>query len=213
MLRFQRLKHRRKSLRAGLRGPRCGLPGVSRLRSLYDQHAGTPDSRARRCALLDADGAGARRVSDRGHQAAGFLLRGLEAVRSEWTLLAVAFNLRTLAAAGRSAPLATPRPANPHPRSRPPRPPAPAPRTPASTNPQPRRATAPATETGSKLPLQGRQGSRASLLRGRCRRQRGRAPRPAKCGGGSLPLSRCATAPPRGEQWDQAKQRRGWPPL
>ena len=31
------------SLRAGLRGPRGGLPGVSRLRSLYDQHAGTPD--------------------------------------------------------------------------------------------------------------------------------------------------------------------------
>ena len=28
-----------------------------------------------------------------------FLLRGLEAVRSEWTLLAVAFNLRTLAKA------------------------------------------------------------------------------------------------------------------
>ena len=44
LLSFQRLKHRRKraSVR-GLRGRGCGLPGVSRLRSLYDQHAGTPD--------------------------------------------------------------------------------------------------------------------------------------------------------------------------
>ena len=44
LLSFQRVKHRRK--RASVRvyaAHARGLPGVSRLRSLYDQHAGTPD--------------------------------------------------------------------------------------------------------------------------------------------------------------------------
>ena len=44
LLSFQRLKHRRR--RASVRVYAAhggGLPGVSRLRSLYDQHAGTPD--------------------------------------------------------------------------------------------------------------------------------------------------------------------------
>ena len=44
LLSFQRLKHRRR--RASVRvyaAARRGLPGVSRLRSLYDQPAGTPD--------------------------------------------------------------------------------------------------------------------------------------------------------------------------
>ena len=44
LLSFQRLKHRRRraSVRVYAAAGR-GLPGLSRLRSLYDQHAGTPD--------------------------------------------------------------------------------------------------------------------------------------------------------------------------
>ena len=57
---------------------------------------------------------------------------------------------------------------------------------------------------------EGKWGLRAGLLRGRCRRQRGRAPRSAEVSAG-LPLSRCATAPPRGERFPTSSPaERGW---